>query len=118
MQWQLKFLQLTLRAWLIPIILAAPASYLPAAAADSGSWTLTGSLPPAREGHTATLLPNGNVVAAGGETNNGVTTSTRGYNPATGLWTASGKLNVARSAHGAVLHSVYRKPSIVRSQDF
>ena len=33
----------------------------------SGTWTFTGSLNNARAGHTATLLPNGMVLAAGGE---------------------------------------------------
>jgi hypothetical protein len=32
----------------------------------SGTWTVTGSLNPARYLHTATLLPNGMVLVAGG----------------------------------------------------
>jgi hypothetical protein len=38
----------------------------PACAAPSGTWTTTGGMLVARDGHTATLLTNGNVVAAGG----------------------------------------------------
>lgn len=105
MQWPQKILPLTARIWMVPIILAAAAaeSNVPATAAGSGTWTLTGSLSPGREAHTATLLPNGNVVVTGGETNTAVTVSTRVYNPATGLWKVSGNLTVARAAHQAVL---------------
>ena len=43
--------------------------------AASGTWTKTASVHTPRGGHTATLLPNGNVVIAGGENNNQVTAS-------------------------------------------
>jgi hypothetical protein len=36
-----------------------------------GMWTNTGSLNAARQGHTATLLPNGNVRVVGGEDTSG-----------------------------------------------
>jgi N-acetylneuraminic acid mutarotase len=57
----------------------------------------------ARDGHTATLLTNGTVLASGGEGSNGVTTSTEIYNPSTGSWSATGNLNVARASYDAVL---------------
>jgi hypothetical protein len=37
-----------------------------------GQWTPTGSLSAARIGHTATLLPNGTVLVAGGASVNGL----------------------------------------------
>jgi len=73
------------------------------AVAGSGTWRLTGSLHTARDGHTATLLPNGNVLVAGGENNNQALPSSEVYSPSTGSWTASGHLNIARSNASAVL---------------
>jgi hypothetical protein len=37
---------------------------------STNSWVRTGSLNQVREAHTATLLPNGQVLAAGGEVKN------------------------------------------------
>jgi len=79
------------------------ASLNAAAFAASGAWTSAPSLHTARDGHTATLLPNGNVVVAGGENNNATMTSTEVYSPTTGSWTVSGNLNTARSNANALL---------------
>ena len=73
------------------------------ALAASGTWTGTASLHTARDGHTATLLPNGNVVIAGGENNNQTVSSSEVYSPTFDSWTASGNLNVARSNASAVI---------------
>jgi uncharacterized repeat protein (TIGR03803 family) len=72
----------------------------------TATWTYTGSLNTgARHGHTATLLPNGTVLMAGGEggTNDDVLSSAELYDPATGVWTATGYLNTAREWHTATL---------------
>src|SRR5438094_7488056 len=66
------------------------------------SWVPTGSLFTARSRHTATLLPNGKVLVAGG--NNGAAISSAElYDPATGTWTATGSLGTARERHTATL---------------
>jgi galactose oxidase-like protein/Kelch motif protein len=73
------------------------------------SWTITGSLNTAREGYTATLLPNGKVLVAGGTLARfGLTTysdSAELYDPATGTWSYTGNLNVGRTRHTATLLS-------------
>ena len=42
--------------------------------------------------HTATLLPNGKVLVAGGSDGLTFWSSAELYDPATGLWTATGRL--------------------------
>jgi WD40 repeat protein len=75
----------------------------------TGTWTATGALVTARGIHTATLLPDGKVLAAGGNYNSLAAptivalSSAELYDPATGIWTASGSLNAARSTHVATL---------------
>jgi N-acetylneuraminic acid mutarotase len=69
-----------------------------------GTWTVTGSLNAARETHTATLLPSGRVLVAGGfdSTFNAFASAER-YDPASRTWTATGNLNSARAYHTATL---------------
>ena len=69
---------------------------------ESGSWAATGSVHTTRRDHTATLLPNGKVLVAGGS-NGFVLSSAELYDPASGTWTATGSLNTARYAHTATL---------------
>lgn len=73
-----------------------------------GGWSATGDMTNKRRGHTATLLPNGKVLVAGGFDFDGhnppVTWATAElYDPATGTWSATGSLSRPRSGHGAVL---------------
>jgi hypothetical protein len=69
----------------------------------SGSWTATGSLTAARKSHTATLLPNGKVLVAGGSAASGPLASAELYDPASGTWTTTGNLTDAREIHTATL---------------
>ena len=63
----------------------------------------TGSLATARDIHTATLLPNGKVLVAGGTNDFGTLASAELYDPASGTWTATGSLITARASHTATL---------------
>jgi hypothetical protein len=70
----------------------------------SGTWTTTGSLNTARSyGDTATLLPNGKVLVAGGTNSTGRLASAELYDPASGTWAGTGSLVTARSDHTAAL---------------
>lgn len=68
------------------------------ASAQSGTWALTGSLHTARESHTAALLTNGNVLVAGGSSNNISVASTEVYSPTTHAWSVKENMNVARAS--------------------
>jgi hypothetical protein len=57
----------------------------------------------ARAWHTATLLPSGKVLIAGGSSTPGQTASAELYNPATGTFTATGNMTVARVFYAAAL---------------
>src|SRR3989442_2681184 len=71
---------------------------------DSATWTVTGSLNTARFLQTATLLPNGLVLVAGGLDNGfHATSSAELYDPASGSWTATGNLTIERYEHTATL---------------
>jgi Galactose oxidase, central domain len=67
------------------------------------SWAQTGSSSSYRDGHTATLLPNGKVLMVGGSSDTSLLSSAELYDPATGLWTPTGSLATARINHTAIL---------------
>ena len=51
---------------------------------DSGSWTAAGKMDEARARHTATLLPDGRVLMAGGGWNGSPLASAELYDPGSG----------------------------------
>src|ERR1043166_4827252 len=61
----------------------------------------TAALIVARKGHTATLLSDGKVLVVGGENQNGFVAEVEIFDPATGIFSFSGKLNIARACHTA-----------------
>jgi N-acetylneuraminic acid mutarotase len=80
---------------------------LPATGA-TGAWSFTGSLHESRFYHTATLLPNGQVLVVGGYKggnwpNANELTSAELYDPATGAWSYAGTNHQARFSHTATL---------------
>jgi hypothetical protein len=70
----------------------------------SGVWTAVGNLANARVGHTATLLPNGMVLVAGGRDGSyNATPVAELYDPTSGTWGVTGSLHTARYSHTATL---------------
>jgi hypothetical protein len=70
----------------------------------TGAWsTAIPYLAMARMYHTATLLPDGKVLVAGGWDAIQLLASAELYDPAQGTWTSAGDLNSARMYHSAVL---------------
>ncbi len=68
-----------------------------------GAWTVTGSLATARYDHTASLLPNGKLLVAGGNAGGSYPVNVELYDAATGTWTTTGSLATARYGHTATL---------------
>jgi hypothetical protein len=74
----------------------------------TGAFAVTGTLLSGREGHTATVLPTGKVLVAGGAVRRWdgyilPNETTELYDPATGLFTAGPSMTVPRSSFTATL---------------
>jgi N-acetylneuraminic acid mutarotase len=71
----------------------------------TGIWSFTGNLNTARHYQTATLLPNGKVLIAGGVEGNASGNSAELYDPATGIWSLTGNLNAAFASTATLLQN-------------
>ena len=75
----------------------------------SGTWTATGTMADAREGFTATLLPDGMVLVSGGvrlvsgSISDVALASAELYDPVTGTWSVAATMAVPRADHAATL---------------
>ena len=90
-----------------PVASASPSAASPGENAPLG-WTATGDLTAARVGFSATLLPSGNVLVAGGVPTGGETVasalaSAELYDLGSGTWTATGYMMAARVGFAATL---------------
>ncbi len=82
-------------------VVAALAVAAASAPARAGTFSLTGEIDPARQYHTATLLPNGKVLVAGGYGSGGVgwLIDCQLYDPQKGEFGETGRLTTRRDAH-------------------
>jgi len=72
----------------------------------TGTFSATGSMTAARKYHSATLLPNGMVLVAGGNGGHLGTTfwaNAELYDPASGIFASTGSMTVGKWAHTATL---------------
>ena len=70
----------------------------------AGKWRLTGAMNQGRSSHTATLLPDGKVLVAGGATNSVIRLSSAElYDPKTEQWTNTASMKFVRGNHTATL---------------
>jgi hypothetical protein len=70
----------------------------------AGTWNSAGNMTVPRVGHTATLLPDGMVLVAGGENSAGTALASADlYDPAANTWTPTGDMIDARAGHTATL---------------
>src|SRR5438552_3280690 len=86
--------------------LLQPGQFLPwkpVHATTPGTWFTTGSMTVPRALHTATLLPNGRVLVAGGLSGSPALANAELYDPSTGTWDATGSMAVLRGNHTATL---------------
>jgi N-acetylneuraminic acid mutarotase len=65
-------------------------------------WSAIAPMASPRSGHSATLLPNGNILVAGGA-DDGLISAAETYNPSSGTWSLAGDMSLPRISHSATL---------------
>ncbi len=85
------------------LIVTLLASFALAAPAGDSIWTAAAAMNTVRNSHTATLLPAGRVLVAGGWDGVMTLASAELYDPATQGWMPAGALHEARAFHTAAL---------------
>jgi hypothetical protein len=96
--WGIAFLLISTVIVAVALGLASPAT------SAAGSVSAAAPMLQPRSGHSATLLPNGKILIAGGmRRNQDFYRSAELYDPATGTFESTGAMNVARVGHTAVL---------------
>ena len=96
---RLAFLDVANRIAISSLVVGAAFALAQPCAGLSLEFQETGSLATARSSQTATLLPSGKVLVAGGDDGG----SCELYDPASGTWATTGSLIVPRAAHTATL---------------
>ncbi|WP_240359166.1 Kelch repeat-containing protein [Pyxidicoccus trucidator] len=82
---------------------AGPTSNVDVYDPSTNAWSVGPSLLAARYRHTATRLPSGKVLVAGGSSRTTTLRTVEVYDPATNAWTSGPQLGLARSNHSATL---------------
>jgi N-acetylneuraminic acid mutarotase len=67
------------------------------------TWSSAGEMTTPRSGHTATLLPAGQVLVIGGNDGAHTLSSVEGYDPASNRWVTAAPMAVARWLHTSTL---------------
>src|SRR5579871_6725756 len=91
--------------WILPLIVLAGSGH-PALAQSQGAFAPTSDMSSARMGHTATLLPDGKVLIAGGSAILAgwpVWASAELYDPAKGAFRMTDSMATPRAGHTATL---------------
>ena len=70
---------------------------------EAASWITNSPMIIVRQNHTATLLPSGKLLVAGGYNGTNSVSSSEIYDPADGLWTSTGPMTTNRYYHTATL---------------